>query len=383
MSTATANWPTKALKEVAKIDRNSVPPNKIKAGSLYVGLENITGEGQFDEVRKVVHGELASNKFSFSPKHVLYGKLRPYLSKIARPDFAGICSTDILPILAGHELDRDFLFHFLRRPEMVQFATTRSTGANLPRLSPIELAKFSVPIPKLEEQKRIAAILDKADSIRRDRVEAIEESKKLCPAIFHQMFREVAGRLSGKHIADKDSKLGCELLGTGWKHTTLGKEITLQRGIDITKKEHVAGEVPVISSGGINGFHNKAAAKGPGVVLGRKGSVGSVHYIDVDYWPHDTTLWVREFNGNIARFVYEFFRQFPISKYEASTANPSLNRNNLHPVNVWWPPVSEQQRFADYCEFFDKKLKLKLAKASQESDDLFNSLVQRAFRGEL
>ena len=70
-------------------------------GTTYVGLEHITSDGAFLNVQTVANGELASVKFRFTEKHILYGKLRPYLSKIALPHFSGVCSTDILPILPG------------------------------------------------------------------------------------------------------------------------------------------------------------------------------------------------------------------------------------------------------------------------------------------
>ena len=132
----TSKWRTVALQDVATIERDVVEASSISDGTLYVGLENIESGGEFLNVREVDSGELASSKFSFTPRHLLYGKLRPYLAKIARPTFEGICSTDILPVLPGANLDRDFLAHFLLRPESVVLANSRATGANLPRLSP-------------------------------------------------------------------------------------------------------------------------------------------------------------------------------------------------------------------------------------------------------
>ena len=86
--------------------------------------------------------------------------------------------------------------------------------------------------------------------------------------------------------------------------TTIGEQVTLQRGFDITKKQQRFGNVPVVSSGGISSFHDEAMVKGPGVVLGRKGSLGTVFYINEDFWPHDTSLWVKDFKNNNSRFVY-------------------------------------------------------------------------------
>jgi len=100
-------WPTVALADVAAIERDAVQPEAIEDDTIYVGLENIETGGAFSEVGKVDARALASSKFRFSQRHVLYGKLRPYLAKIACPDFSGICSTDILPILPGSLTGRD------------------------------------------------------------------------------------------------------------------------------------------------------------------------------------------------------------------------------------------------------------------------------------
>ena len=89
-----------------------------------------------------------------------------------------------------------------------------------------------------------------------------------------------------------------------WRQTNIGAEATLQRGFDITRKQHKPGKVPVISSSGISGYHNKAMVKGPGVIIGRKGSLGTVFYVEENYWPHDTSLWVKDFHGNDPKFVY-------------------------------------------------------------------------------
>ncbi|EMK3566187.1 restriction endonuclease subunit S, partial [Salmonella enterica subsp. enterica serovar Meleagridis] len=88
--------------------------------------------------------------------------------------------------------------------------------------------------------------------------------------------------------------------------TKIGEQVILQRGFDITKKDQVEGNIPVVSSGGISSYHNEAKISGPGVVLGRKGSLGTVFYIDGPYWPHDTTLWVKDFKNNNPIFVYYF-----------------------------------------------------------------------------
>lgn len=145
-----------------------------------------------------------------------------------------------------------------------------------------------------------------------------------------------------------------------WFETTIGEQATLQRGIDITKAEQREGRVPVISSGGVSSYHDTAAVKGPGVMLGRKGVVGSVYFIDEDYWPHDTSLWVKDFHGNHPRFVYYFFKSIAprLAQMDVGSANPTLNRNHVHPIPISWPPLPEQKAIARILGTLDDKIEL-------------------------
>ncbi len=192
-----SGWPIVALQDVAEIERDIIEASAIENGTLYVGLENIQRGGDFIGVRPVDTGELASSKFAFSPKHLLYGKLRPYLAKIARPQFSGICSTDILPVLPGPKLDRNYLAHFLLTPNMVALASSRTTGANLPRLSPRALEDLKVPLPPLPEQRRIAEVLDRAEALRAKRRAAIAQLDILPQAIFLDMFGDPVANPKG------------------------------------------------------------------------------------------------------------------------------------------------------------------------------------------
>ncbi|WP_270804813.1 restriction endonuclease subunit S [Aeromonas sp. QDB66] len=142
--------------------------------------------------------------------------------------------------------------------------------------------------------------------------------------------------------------------------TTIGEQLTLQRGFDITKKEQLAGNVPVVSSGGISSFHNVAKVTAPGVVLGRKGSLGTVYFLKEDYWPHDTTLWVKDFKGNNPRFVYYFFQGMAseLKKMDVGAANPALNRNHVHPLMIEWPSKHIQDKIVEIASSLDDKILL-------------------------
>jgi type I restriction enzyme, S subunit len=232
------SWPVVTLGSVATLAREGIAPESISSGTLFVGLENITKGGEFEKVATVENGDITSTKFSFSAKHVLYGKLRPYLAKIALPEFEGVCSTDIIPILPGSGLDRRYLAHYLLTPRMVALASDRATGANLPRLSPKVLLEFPIPFPPLEVQRRIAAILDQAEELRSKRRAAIDLLDQLPQAIFLEMFGDPATNQMGWPMARIGDLLDSASYGTSGKAGTAGKWPVLRMG-NITSAGHL------------------------------------------------------------------------------------------------------------------------------------------------
>ncbi|MEZ9321949.1 restriction endonuclease subunit S [Vibrio sp. 10N.286.51.E5] len=149
-------------------------------------------------------------------------------------------------------------------------------------------------------------------------------------------------------------------MGSNFFSTTIGEQITLQRGFDITKKEQQEGNVPVVSSGGISSYHNVSKVEAPGVVLGRKGTLGTVFFVEKDFWPHDTSLWVKDFKGNNPQFVYYFFKGMSaeLKKMDVGAANPALNRNHVHPLQVEWPRREVQDQIVSVGAALDQKITL-------------------------
>lgn len=177
------------LGKVVEFERESVQPQEIAAGTNYLGLEHLSGDGSIVGPIRVSQGDLASTKFVFSREHVLYGKLRPYLNKVSRPTFDGVCSTDIIPIKPRECVLRNYLYYWLRSPKVVAMANARSAGANLPRISPGVLATFEIPLPSIAEQERIGSILDLADGLRRDAVSVLGKADDLAKSIFAHQFK--------------------------------------------------------------------------------------------------------------------------------------------------------------------------------------------------
>lgn len=142
---------------------------------------------------------------------------------------------------------------------------------------------------------------------------------------------------------------------TGFRQVRLGDVLTFQRGFDITKAEQTEGEVPIVSSSGVSSYHTKWKVRGPGVVIGRKGTLGTVHYVRSSYWPHDTTLWVKDFKGNSPRFLSYFLQMMKLENFDVGASNPTLNRNHVHKIKIIFPEeVVIQDKIAAILSAYDE-----------------------------
>ncbi|MER9403674.1 restriction endonuclease subunit S [Mesorhizobium caraganae] len=142
----------------------------------------------------------------------------------------------------------------------------------------------------------------------------------------------------------------------GWTIGPMVQFFELQRGHDLPAQSREAGGVPVIASNGIVGWHNQSPLSGPGVVTGRSGTIGKVNYIKERYWPLNTTLYVRDFKGSEPEFVYRFLEHFPLTEFQSGTGVPTLNRNDIHPIDVVFPPLDEQRRIAEVLRSVDNAI---------------------------
>lgn len=234
-------------------------------------------------------------------------------------------------------------------------------------LNKAKLQRLPILVPPLAEQKRIVAILDEAfEAIERAEVATLSRVAAL-------------DALAPAMAADS-----LEPNRNNWPTVSVGDIITLQRGFDITKKQQSPGPFPVVSSGGAKSFHSESMATGPGVVVGRKGSIGTVHYIESDYWPHDTTLWVKDFKGNHPRFVFHLLRSLPLASLDSGAANPALNRNLVHPLPASLPSPDEQVALArklDDVSAQAEDVRVMSKRKLLALEDLRSSLLAAAFKG--
>ncbi len=376
-----------ALDEVARIDRTVASSEECET-LPYVGLEHIEKDaGRFAAEFDGKPESLRATKFRFTSKHVLYGKLRPYLNKVALPAFDGVCTTEILPILpAEDDLDRTYLWAFLLTPGFVEWASSNVSGANLPRISPKLLAKYRILLPPLPEQKRIAAILAKADRLRCLRRTARDLNDTYLQSVFLEMF--------GDPVSNP----------MGWPIVKLSSIGRLDRGKSKNRPRNApklyGGPYPFVQTGDV--------ANASGYVRAYKQTYSELGLEQSKLWPSGTLCIT--IAANIAKtaimtfgacfpdsvvgfvpnektnveFVQQWFAfiQGILEETAPESAQKNINLRILRNLDIPLPPLPLQGEFAHITHKFER-LRGQQREAERQAEHLFQTLLQRAFRGEL
>ncbi len=333
-----ANWPTAELGEVIDLfDSQRVPLNSRqrleRQGSYpYYGAQGVIDyiddyifdgryilvaeDGENLNSKKLPLALVATGKFWVNNHaHILRGKL-------------GIA-------------DDTFLLACLNNADIKPFVT----GAAQPKLSQGNLRRIQIPLPPLPIQRRIAGILSAYDEL----IENSQRRIKILESMVRGLYREwfVHFRFPGHESVPRvPSPLG--EIPKGWEVGRLDDVLVLQRGFDLPKASRIEGTVPIIAATGITGFHNEARAKAPGVVTGRSGTIGEVLYVQEDFWPLNTSLWVKEFPNSEPLYAFYLLSSLDLKQFNSGAAVPTLNRNDIHGTNVVVPPRSIQKRFQDF-----------------------------------
>lgn len=367
---------TVKLSEVARVERRGLHPDAISPDVAYLGLEHIERGGRILDYPTAGEADLQSTKFEFSAQHVLYGKLRPYLAKIALPDRAGVCSTDILPVLPGPELDRVYLVHYLRQESMVDFANSRAAGANLPRLSPVQLEQFPVPLPSLDEQRRIAAILDQADAIRSNRRQVLAHLDALPGNLFRSHFP--SANFPRRAIGD----LG--RVSTGKTPPTSAPGM-FEGEIPFVTPGDLESDAPVARSVTSQGAaHSRTVEPGATLVCCIGATIGKVGLASARVAFNqqiNAVEWGPDVDCAYGYWATRSIRPLIVAR-GASTTLPLLPKSKFSELRLPVPPLEQQREFATIVDAA-RQPRDGVLQALAREDELFASLQARAFRGEV
>ena len=210
-----SRWATGSLADICDIQTSLVDPREVRHLDLpHVGAGNIeSGTGRVQDIRSAREDQLISGKFLFDESMILYSKIRPYLMKVARPDFSGLCSADIYPLVPKPgRAERGFLFYLLLTNSFTEYAIQGSARAGMPKVNREHLFAYQVRTPPIEEQQRIVAILDEAfEGIATAKANAeknLLNARELAEALGEACFDEhIDGDFPPRQLADL-----CELI---------------------------------------------------------------------------------------------------------------------------------------------------------------------------
>ena len=256
------------------------------------------------------------------------------------------------------ELDRKFLFYYLSSLNIESAGYSRHFKF---------LKENVVPVPPLPEQKRIAAILDKADAIRRKRQQATQLADDFLRAVFLDMF--------GDPVTNPK----------GWPVKPLGDVIKLSSGNGLSAKEmDSSGLYPVYGGNGINGYHSEYMFEEPQLVIGRVGAYcGAIHITQPFAWVTDNALYVREYIREVnIHYMAQLLEISNLNQYAGKAAQPLVSGGRIYPLEMIFPPLQEQLKFEAIKARYLESSKV-VSCALFEIEAMFSSISQKAFSGQL
>ena len=262
-----------------------------------------------------------------------------------------------------------------------------SKDSAVPGLSREDAYDNRIAFCPLDEQQTIASFLDRETA----RIDTLIEKKQRQIELLQEKRSALISHAVTKGL-DPDVKMrdsGIEWLGeipAHWEEIRFKYVLWLQRGHDLPGTEFHEGKYPVCGSNGCIGYHNQFTTKGPGITVGRSGSVGEVNYIDTDYWAHNTALYVKEFRKAIPRFSYYLLKTLDVKYLSAGTAVGPLNRNYIHDLPIAIPVIKEQSIIAGFLDQQTERIDALIGKVEKSINLLREhrtSLISAAVTGKI
>jgi type I restriction enzyme, S subunit len=309
-----------------------------------------------------VYKLVQKNQFACNRMHVGRDFRLPIsISKIDE-EFMVSPAYDVFEIIDTSDLHPEYLMMWFTRREFDRnawFYTDADVRGGLPWSS---FCDMQLPIPSITKQKEIVKeynVIQNCINLNNQLIAKLEETAQ---AIYKQWFVEFEfPDENGKPYKSNGGEMVDSDFGNipkGWKDGTLFDLIELQRGFDLPSQNRIDGKYPIFASTGSNEKHNVFKVKAPGIVTGRSGSLGEVFYIDEDFWPLNTTLWVKHFKKATPIYTYYVLKGINIIDYNGGSAVPTLNRNDIHRHQLIVPEKCVVEKFEKTQQVFFNQVKL-------------------------
>ena len=354
----TPAWEQRKLGELTEIKDSARIPNRLwrEAGVPYIRASDISQEDLrgalfIDEEDYAAYkaatgapekGDVLFNGGGEIGKAIINGNSSPIYVQGGAVLYARIAHSSLL--------DARYLVAAFVTQNVVNAIGVLSAGGTMKHFTLQPAKNLPIEVPSIAEQRRIGAFFDRLDSLITLHQRKYDKLCVLKKSMLDKMF-------------PKGGSLYPEIRFAGftdpWEQRKLGEVAPLQRGFDLPVSQMISGPYPVVMSNGVGGWHSKYAVKGPGVVTGRSGTIGGLQYIEGDFWPHNTSLWVTSFNGNEPKFIYWLYSSLNLERFGSGSGVPTLNRNDVHDQLIGVPcNIAEQRRIGAFFDRLDSLITL-------------------------
>ena len=292
--------------------------------------------------------------------------------------------------------DYRFVYYVFSGPDKQAEILDNGIGSSVPGFNLGQLKRHGILLPPLKEQVGIADCLEMFD----DRITLLRETNATLEAIAQALFKSwfvdfdpVRAKMEGRAPEGMDEataalfpdlleETALGVVPRGWAVGQLDDLLVLQRGFDLPSQDREPGQYPIIAASGPSGTHRDAMVSGPGVVTGRSGVLGKVFIELEDFWPLNTTLWVKAFKAATPCFAYELLRMLDFKSYNAGSAVPTLNRNHIHGLPYVIPDRRCVERYESLALAIHQRCR-ENEKQAQTLSTLRDTLLPRLISGQL
>ncbi|GAA3831739.1 restriction endonuclease subunit S [Streptomyces phyllanthi] len=282
-----------------------------------------------------------------------------------------LCGTGCLAARFGtrlSEVNAEYVAHYLGSWPAQTWLQDNAVGGTMPNLNTAILSALPVHLPARADQDAVVAVLEDAQATVEHINILIAKKQAIRQALMQQL---LTGRTRLPGYREE------------WTTSPLKDFLPLQRGFDLPNSQVVKGPYPVVYSNGIARHHVKAMVKGPGVVTGRSGTIGRVHLVEEDYWPHNTSLWVTSFERMDVTFAYYFLTHLGLERFASGSGVPTFNRNDAHSFEITVPSDrAEQKAIAEVLSAADEEVGI-LRRRLDKARSVKRGMMQESLTGRM
>lgn len=364
-----------SLDSICQEDKRIVKPGSGEAMSRrLIGLENIVSNS--GEI--ILSGDSETGRsitFAFDERHVLYGKLRPYLNKVALPSFAGRCSTEIIPLLPNDCVTREYLALLLRRSETISAAMQDKTGSRMPRARLTTILSLKVPLPSLDEQRRIVARLNEQMAELGRLQEAVQEqigaAKRMLAAQVDEIFAsDCFEDWPVATLGDQCVKIGSGYTPLGGQRTYVGSGTPLIRSQNVHMNRFEGEGLVFVTEEQAQQMESCKVAQGDVLLNITGASIGRVcvtpgHVCPATVNQHVSIIRPKDsLNAHfLALYLSSTAFQRCIGELQAGATRQALTKKQIEGFLVPLPPLDDQEAvvrklvaITEKCESIEQRL---------------------------